>query len=389
MSGITVKLKKAAVAAAAVGAIAAVLLFSNDLRQGVKVGLSLCVQTVIPSLFLFTAAALFITRSGIALSFGRLISPITRFLFGLKGEKATVMLMSAVAGYPVGAKLVDSLYTEGRISHADALKMLTFCVNAGPAFIVTAVGESVLGSRNDGWRLLAAHLAATCIIAAAVRFIPDCVFSRQDRKGSSDEKSQNSTAISDIFVTSVAEAGSTMLNVCFFVVFFAGVSGGMSAFGAKWATYTGKFLEVTNGISDCTRGQLTIVAFLLGFGGLSVMFQVLSAAKNCRLPFWLLLCSRLLHGALSAGIIAIAEIIFPRTLETGSFNTGATTAAMGSDPAGAIALMLLCAVLLVFVQRSLNERQSAHTVPTLKKLKKQKTAVNAFGTADEIRFNEK
>lgn len=359
MSGITVKLKKASVAVAAVAAMAAVLLFSNEFRQGIKVGLSLCSQTVIPSLFLFTAASLFITRSGIALILGRLISPVTGILFGLKGEKAMVMLMSAVAGYPVGAKLVDSLYTEGRISHAEALKMLTFCVNAGPAFIVTAVGESTLGSRSDGWRLLAAHLAATGILAAAVRFMPDRVFSKQDGKRNSAAKFQNSTAISDIFVASVAEAGSTMLNVCFFVVFFAGISGGISAFGTTLSTAVGKFLEVTNGISDCTRGQLTLVAFLLGFGGLSVMFQVLSAAKNCRFPFWLLLCSRTLHGTLSAGIIAIAEIIFPRTLETGSFNTEAGKAAIGSDPAGAVALMLLCAVLLVFVQRSLNEKKSA------------------------------
>lgn len=351
MLNITLKLKKLALTITATAAAAAVLVFSDSVRQGVRQGLELCAQTVIPSLFLFTAAALFITRSGAASVLGRIVSPVTRLLFGIGDEKASVMLMSAVAGYPVGARLVDSLYTSGKISRAEALKMLTFCVNAGPAFIIVAVGEAVLDSRSDGWRLLAAHLSATAVLAAVVRFLPDRLFAKAPFKTKSAVQTmRNDALLSDIFVSSVSDAGSTMLSVCFFVVFFAGAGGGLSAVKTTFTDTLGQLLEVTSGIQVCTRNTLPLAAFLLGFGGLSVMFQVLSAAKNCIMPFWLLSVSRLLHGTLSAAFIALAEVIFPRTLETGTFGVAAEKAAVSASPAAAAALMLLCAVMLVFTQ---------------------------------------
>ncbi len=349
MVNYTLKLKKAILTATTVGIAVAVLLFSNEIRQGVKNGLSLSACSVIPSLFIFTAISLFIIKSGAGQVLGRLISPVTRPLLGLNADQSSVILISMVAGYPVGAKLLNSLYLDGKISRGKALKMLNFSINAGPAFIIVTVGQGFLKNRSDGCRLLICHLLATLILAVAVRFLPDRLFSNDTKsKKQTLSKSQRS-ALSDIFVLSVLEAGKTMLNVTIFVVFFAGLTGGFSAFGFANTGRLTSLFEVTAGLSNITRSQLPFAAFLLGFGGISVIFQVISSAESLRPKFTHLLLFRLLHGGFSYSLAIILEIFFPRDLMTGTFNIQPDAATVHTSPFAALSLLLLCIVLLFFL----------------------------------------
>ncbi len=348
--GIAIKIQRGAVVSAAVLSAVAVLTCSDTVRGSVRDGISLCLTSVIPSLFLFTAIALFISYSGVSSVLGRLVSPVFRLIFGLDGALATAFLLSAVSGYPVGARLIDSHYQNGSVTRAKALKMLTFSVNAGPAFIVTAVGKGVLGSGSDGWRLVLAHFTASCILAATARLLPDRLFAKNGAEPASPTvKSTLPLSLSDVFVRSVNDAAKTMLSVCGFVVFFAGVGGVVKAL--PYGGLAQGFLEVTVGVQSCSRQQLSKVAFLLGFGGISVIFQVLSSAKCVRPPISLIVVSRVLHGAVSAGIILLLEIISPRTLSAGSFGIGGTPAVYTS-PFAAVALLVLCVALLVFTSNT-------------------------------------
>lgn len=358
MVNFTLKLKKAILTAAAVTIAVAVLLFSNEIRQGVIRGLSLSAQSVIPSLFIFTAMSLFIIKSGAGQVLGRLICPVTRPLLDLNADQSSVFLISMVAGYPVGAKLLNSLYLDGKISRNKALKMLNVTINAGPAFIIVTVGEVFLKNRSDGYRLLICHLLATLILAIAVRFLPDRLFS-QDSKTKKQTLSKNQeSALSDIFVLSVLEAGKTMLNVTIFVVFFAGLTGGFLAFDFTNANQLTSLFEVTTGLSNSTRSQLPFASFLLGFGGISVIFQVISSAENLRPKFAVLLLSRLLHGGLSYVLAVILEIFFPRDLMTGSFNIQPDTATVHTSPFATLSLLLLLIVMLFFLGNTKNNRDT-------------------------------
>ena len=349
MVNYTLKLKKAILTATAVGIAVAVLLFSNEIRQGVKNGLSLSAQSVIPSLFIFTAMSLFIIKSGAGQVLGRLISPVTRPLLGLNADQSSVFLISMVAGYPVGAKLLNSLYLDGKISRGKALKMLNFSINAGPAFIIVTVGEVFLKNRSDGYRLLICHLLATLILAVAVRFLPDRLFSNDTKSKKQTLLKSQGSALSDIFVLSVLEAGKTMLNVTIFVVFFAGLTGGFSAFGFANTGRLTSLFEVTAGLSNITRSQLPFAAFLLGFGGISVIFQVISSAESLRPKFTILLLSRLLHGGLSYALAIIFDFFLPRDLMTGTFNVQPDTATVHTSPFATLSLLLLLIVMLFFL----------------------------------------
>ncbi len=357
--GIVLKLKKTALLIISGTAAIGITVLSKTVRNGVIDGLTLCTERVIPSLFLFTVVALFISYSGTGQVLGRLLSPLARVLWGLEGEVLTAWLISTISGYPVGSKLIGTLYKNGGITRAKALKTLTFSINAGPSFIITAVGVGSLDSASDGRRLLFSHLLATFIMAFAVKFLPDRLFSKSaDNPTEKTFPKASALCVSDALVQSVSDAGRTMLTVCTFVVFFSGVGGMLSILPNGISNTAIQILEVTVGVQNCTRSQLPLVAFLLGFGGFSVIFQIKAAAGKLKPPLTMLILSRLIHGMISSCIIIVAEQICPRTITTGSFGNSPNNIGLHTSPFAAAALMLLCAVLLVFTQNSLKTRNS-------------------------------
>lgn len=346
---VVLKLKTAVLTVFAVLSAVAVLVLSSNVQVGIKKGLMLCANNVIPSLFLFTAVGLFISYSGVGSALGRIISPVTKVLFGLKGDAATVLLLSVVSGYPVGARLLNSLYKDGRITRPKALRMLTFSVNAGPSFIVTAVGLCMLKSTAVGVRLLVTHLTATVVIAILVRLLPDRAFGNE--APSCSDKAPASRTLCDAFVSSVSDAGATMLSICAFVVFFSAVGEiVLTAIPTPHPEATG-LLEVTVGLTHCTVKQLPLIAFLLGFGGFSVIFQVMFAAKAIAPKMGLIMVSRTVHGILSAFIMILLNTLFPISIETGTFSTATATVSNNSLPA-AVSLLILCATVLMFWEKN-------------------------------------
>ena len=112
------------------------LLFPAISASGAKEGLMLCGSIIIPSLFPFTFCVMFINKSGI-LKFLKPLNPITQFLFHLNYYEFSLFLLSLIGGYPLGAKLLN----QSGINDKKAKIMINYCINAGPAFVVLAVGK--------------------------------------------------------------------------------------------------------------------------------------------------------------------------------------------------------------------------------------------------------
>lgn len=72
--------------------------------------------------------------------------------------------MSMTGGYPVGARTIAQLLEQGRIQPRTARRMLCFCINAGPAFVVSTVGAALYSSVQAGFCLLTAHLGASALV---------------------------------------------------------------------------------------------------------------------------------------------------------------------------------------------------------------------------------
>jgi hypothetical protein len=85
-------------------------------------------------------------------------------LFRLPGNCGGILLASLIGGYPSAAKCAGDYYKSGLIDRETAERLLTFCVNAGPPFLLFAVGQAAFGSVRTGALLWISQLASSVVI---------------------------------------------------------------------------------------------------------------------------------------------------------------------------------------------------------------------------------
>lgn len=302
-------------AAAACSGVLALLLLTcgNTAAQGVRDGISLCLASVIPALFPFFVAAQLLTALGAAEVLGRAAGPLFRRLFGIDGAGTAAFLLGLLGGYPVGAKAAGSLVRQGLLSPEDGARLLTFCNNAGPAFILGIVGGGVFHSPRAGvWLYLLHAASATAVgllLCRAGGRKPPAVprtASVASRRSAVVPVKKPPASLAAAFIEAVQSGVRAMAGVCGFVIFFLvllrlaeGALGSLPPLAAG-------LLELTNGILRLTpdrRGFIT-AAGLLGWGGLSVHGQTAAVLGGSGISLRRYLPAKALQGALSAVLAA-------------------------------------------------------------------------------------
>ncbi len=338
------------------GVFAALLLiYPQAAATGVKRGLSICSSVIIPSLFPFLVLAGFTVRSGLSQSVGRRMGRITRFLFGLPGCCAAGILIGFIGGYPAGGAAVAELTREGCITPSQGKRMLRFCVNGGPAFLLSAVGVGMLGQPAYGAALLAAHWAAALLIGTVGRFA-----------GRTEEKAEKLMAappasLPCALVGSVGNAGSCLLGMCGFVLAAATLLSLLDAAGLPpvLRTTLSCITEVSCGALEVSKlGEMTpfLLGMTLGWGGLSVHGQLAAALSPLGLMDSGFFVSRLIHGLLGGAFSLVLFRFIPITVPAFATASGARAELFAtSSLAGGAALLLLCLMHLLSVKIKLDE----------------------------------
>ena len=267
----------------------------------------LCTQVLLPSLFPYIVLSSLLMSSGIVQRIAPHLERMTQYLFGLPGSCAAAVLLGAVGGYPVGAKTAASLYQQGVCRKEDALTALRFCNNAGPAFLISAVGSGLLGDKRLGILLYGLHLISSMLIGLLFRENKDVV----KLYNITDKKAPNTSLTSD-FLQAVTGSFSAFLNVCAFVLLFSVIIcllkqlPLLSRLPPLFQGLLSGVLELTSGTAALAasplpkRCLLTVLSFLCGWGGLSVQLQTISFLQEADLPCREYLGFKLLHGSLAA-----------------------------------------------------------------------------------------
>lgn len=305
--------------AAGTGLLAALIMNAPAAANACREGLKTCAGLLIPSLFPFFVLSGFLNQLGLPGLLGRIFAPAASRLFGVSGAGASAFLIGLLGGYPTGAAYIADMEKSGSVSGAEAERLLAFCNNSGPAFLVGAVGVGVFGSVKLGLLLYAAHVFAALCTGLLFRGKRPC--------GEIQDAQLDSADPALALVTAVRQAVPAMLQVCGFVLCFgvllAVLDGGgamtrlckilASRFGfdARFirAMLTGLF-ELGSGTAAMQGLKpgpetLALAAFLTGWGGLSVHFQTLGALTGTNVKGALHLTGRLL----SAGIAALTAYV--------------------------------------------------------------------------------
>ncbi len=318
------------------------LIFSKSNLPAVKSGLSLWANSVVPSLFPFFVATELLMHTNIISLLGNTLNGYMKPLFNIRGEGAFAFIMGIISGYPMGAKIASNFRENNICSKEECERLLSFTNNSGPLFIIGTVGILMFKNTTIGLLLFVTHLLACLTVGFIFRFWKKDknTFLNQPHTSHSNpiQKTASFSNLGEILADSITSSISTILLIGGFVILFSSIISIFKASGLLdsltvllnpvfqfltidisfiQALLTG-ILEITNGINAlscivCKKISFNIVftAFLLGFGGISVLLQVWSITSKTDLSIKPYVYGKLLHGLLAAFYTYLLISIFP------------------------------------------------------------------------------
>lgn len=339
------KIKAGVLLAAVLAAACALLIFPAQAAQGAKNGVDYSLNILVPSLYPFMVLSVFVVKSGLSEKIGAVMDKPTQALFRLPGGAVASVLMSAIGGYPSGARSTAALYEAGIVTQSQAERMMCFCVNAGPSFVITAVGVGFLKNAQAG-----AMLFVSQIVSFFVMGILCGVFSGGKGKAPERNKKRPPAGTAQALIESAADAAYSTLMMCCLVILFAAMMNllRMAVKTPELSAALSALLEVTGGCADLSRhgAPLWVIAFAIGWSGVCVHLQVLSCLGGLRIRKMRFVLCRLAQGGISAAVCLGLTVLFPQSAETFSNISGTVTGAFSNSVSSAAALAVLCAALL-------------------------------------------
>lgn len=284
-----------------------IIAFPKLARDGATRGLLISANVIIPSLFPFTVIILMLSRYLTKFN-NRLLNKICYLIFGKKIKMFLIFALSIIGGYPIGAKLIGELISRKEIDSKYANNMLIYCVNAGPAFVITAIGCTILNSKEIGIILYCSHIFSSIILA----IICGIVFKKQETYDSSNTIPYIS---SNIFIECVSDATASIIKICSLVIFFSSLNNCIDYVVCDLSIlkHITLFTEVTSAVSRYKN--IYLISFILGFSGLSIWFQIFSLS-NFKINYFKFVLGRILHGSISVVVTKILLQIFKTNVPT-------------------------------------------------------------------------
>ena len=257
---------RAAACLALGGVLVLFLAEAGFVRAAAAEALSLCARSVIPALFPF----LVVSSLLLSLGLGELLSPmlagLMEPLFRVDGVGSSALLLGLVGGYPIGAKTAADLYRGGRLSRPEAERLLAFCNNSNPVFLISVLGVGVFGSVRAGVWLWLIHLLSALLTGLLFRN-----HGGPARRQAGGTAAFQAVSLSAAFVAAVRESLSGMLSVCAFVTFFYVLARPLASLGG----WLGPVLVGLTELFSLTpllrpdRFGFILASAMAGWGGLS------------------------------------------------------------------------------------------------------------------------
>lgn len=341
---------------------------------GVKEGFEICFGTLVPSLFPFIFFASLMINSGAANILGKIFAFISKKIFFLPPAALPVIFLSMIGGFPVGAKGISELFDKKIINSKQAERMLKFCVNAGPAFILGVIGNTLIKNLKIASIILFSQIISSLTIAIILAFLEK----KQENQKFDNIAHENSDifqktkvfnsnfkpkkiSFAEALINSCESASSAVINMCFLVIifnilyiflyslqiiYFCDIL--LSGLGFPQEISKCFFqivLEVTKSCQMISNYGVfpQLLAFATSWGGLCVHFQVFSILKNLKINYLNFFVFRFLNALLSSFLTFLLIKMPNISLNINSGNFPSTS----TNILGSIALVLCCLIFLL------------------------------------------
>ena len=279
-----------------------ILLLILDTRTalaGARDGITLCINSVVPSIFPFLVLSGILTSTILGANL-KILYPLGR-LVGIPNGMEGIFLTGILAGYPVGAQSVHHAWEQKQLSTETARRMLAFCSNAGPSFLFGILSMQ-FSSPGSLWVLWGIHVLSAIMVGALL-------------PGKSKKTKIINQSAPVTLPQALKKAVVTMGMICGWIILFRVIL----AFWDRWLLWrlptpaqvtVHGILELANGC--CNLSQISpqglrfvLASSMLSFGGICVLLQTVSVTDKLGIGQYLI--GKLLQTALSLILSVIMQ----------------------------------------------------------------------------------
>ncbi len=301
--------------------IIALLFISNPMiySRSCLEGVSVWATKVFPTLFpFFILSRLIVNLSTVGTNH---IDKYFCKIYNAPNGSLVIFLLSAVSGYPMGAKLISTLYNDGKITNNDANKMLTFTSISGPMFMLGTVGVAILGSMKAGIVILISNILAGLLNGLLYRGkkqTKEYIVTKQSTNNLSDivyDSLLSILMVGAFIVISylIIELLTTTRVLTFISSTLSKIFHLKNGETVISSIITG-LIEITRGAIDISGSgislfwQTIISSTSIAFGGISIMLQTTSFLNRLSIPIKTMLKYKLSQAVICFGLSIILAL---------------------------------------------------------------------------------
>ncbi len=274
------------------------VIYSKDTSETIKYCLEVCTKTLIPSMFAYMVLCTFLIKSKLSVVITTPLWYLLRGIIKLDISTFSIFVLSLIAGYPVGIKMLKELISQNKNYSEIAKYISPVCYASGPAFITGIVGNVIYNNAIAGYIVF-----FSCTLSNILGAVFLTRKEKTKKVAHKEEIIINGNAITDVILSSA----KAMLMVCLSMILFnivimfieAILIGHISINGQL--IYIKAFIEVTGICCFDASVPLWLTTFFISFGGLCVIFQLyLISDGDLKLSRFVLI--RILLSLLSSAI---------------------------------------------------------------------------------------
>ena len=263
-------------------------------------------SSVVPSLFPFILCTNIIIN-------GNLIDTLTE-KFNKYKYLLSATIIGFLCGYPMGAKISYKYYSEDSITKDELKFLMSFINNCNPIFILSTIGLCVFNDISIGLVLCISHYISSIIIAISFYIHNNIIHKniKKSNKISKNESKKLHKSFFEILDMSIKSSFIVIGNIFAFILIFNLLFSiieklllSLNVSPNTIYTLSGIF-EVTNGSrmlylnATLPFNMLTsIISFLLGFSGFSIIFQIYSCIYTAGIRISHIIKYKFIQGVLS------------------------------------------------------------------------------------------
>lgn len=282
--------------------------------ESFKESYELIINILLPSMLPFMIISQLVVLTDIKNIAALLMKAVFR-IFNLPSDLAAFFICSIIGGYPTGIKSLSASLRNNSISEDTVKEYIPFLINAGPGFVVVAVGKVMFGSLKLGVILYISQITASLVIGKLLMKKEKYVVTN----------SKKGMRFSQALVISVNDSSEAMLTISGYILFFSLITSVLEGIFGDFlpSRLLSSIMEVTNGCkiaSGMSKGYL-LASFLISFSGLSSIYQIKSIAYKDKLNLEKIIPIKLFEGILASAITFLLVKLFPITQMAASINT--------------------------------------------------------------------